>query len=49
MRKIIKDVFSGVQSVSNFRPTAASAIYDRYLNTAWRCAGSEFRIWRQIT
>jgi tRNA1(Val) A37 N6-methylase TrmN6 len=31
MRKILK-TFSGVQSVSNFRPTAASALYDRYLN-----------------
>ena len=31
IRKILK-TFSGVQSVSNFRPTAASAIYDKFLN-----------------
>lgn len=30
IRKILK-TFSGVQSVSNFRPTAASALYDKYL------------------
>tara|TARA_B110000285_G_scaffold57947_1_gene66259 strand:+ start:1422 stop:2426 length:1005 start_codon:yes stop_codon:yes gene_type:complete len=31
IRKILK-TFSGVQSVSNFRPTAAAAIYDKFLN-----------------
>tara|TARA_R110000765_G_scaffold355576_1_gene445758 strand:- start:1052 stop:2056 length:1005 start_codon:yes stop_codon:yes gene_type:complete len=30
MRKILK-TFSGVQSVSNFRPTAACALYNKYL------------------
>ncbi len=30
LRKALR-IFSGTQSVSNFRPTAAAAIYDRYL------------------
>ena len=40
IRKMLK-IFSGVQGVSNFRPTAAAAIYDKFANNGvvWDMSG----------
>jgi len=40
IRKMLK-IFTGVQSVSNFRPTAAAALYDRYAKdgVVWDMSG----------